>query len=219
MALDNEDQFGFPRWAYEKDFPGLKGFYDAIWKGHEYNEPRFAYDPIPHAKDLRLYGFFQSEKYFEKHSAVVRAALTPRVDTVPERLAGMVSVHVRRGDYLGLQEKHPIVPMEYYQRAMDFIRTKGAYKFLVFSDDLPWCRAQQWGPGVAVIEDMDSIPQLALTIACEHHIMANSTFSWWGSWLDPRPEKTVIAPAKWFGETHQEEFPTKDLFPARWIVI
>lgn len=217
LALDHGEEYAFPKWQYEKDFHLSGCFHKDLPPGPEYSERRFCYDPIPYSPGLRLHGFFQSEKYFRAHSDVVRQALTPLPCGVPFK--GVASVHVRRGDYLKLPEKHPVLPMSWHQVAMGLLRARGVMDFLVFSDDLEWCRAQKWGPGVRVIGDMGPIEQLALTIACEHHVLANSTFSWWGAWLDPRPGKVVIAPADWFGPKFRGEFDTADLFPKGWIVV
>jgi glycosyl transferase family 11 len=102
---------------------------------------------------------------------------------------------------------------------MNIMRGLGIHRFLVFSDDLEWCRSQEWGPGARIIEPLGPIEQLAQTIACEHHVMANSTFSWWGAWLNPDPGKVVVAPSMWFGKKYQEEFDTRDLFPEGWVVV
>lgn len=217
LALDHGEEYGFPRWQYEKEFSLQGCFHEILPAGPEYKEPRFRYDPIPYKPGLRLHGFFQSEKYFRVHSEEVRKALTPLARVAP--LRGVASLHVRRGDYLQLPDKHPVLPFSWHQVAMGLLRAHGVRDFLVFSDDLEWCRAQKWAPGVRVIGDMGPIEQLALTIACEHHILANSTFSWWGAWLDRKPGKMVVAPSDWFGPKVREEFDTADLFPSGWMVV
>lgn len=219
LALDNGDTFGFPRWEYEKAFNLSGCFYDSIPITQLYREPRFAFDAIPYESDLSIEGFFQSEKYFARHADVIRLSLSPRAWSQAAGFSGMASLHVRRGDYLLLSEKHPVVPMSHYLKAMEVLREHGTNRFLVFSDDLPWCRAQAWPADVEIIPDMDTLEQFSLTMNCEHHILANSTFSWWTAWLDPKPGKMVIAPAAWFGKAYQAEFPTADLFPPEWITL
>lgn len=221
-ALDNGEEYGFPHWEYEKDFPLSGCFKDQLPDGPDYYQPRFQFDPIPYYPGLRLHGFFQSEQYFLTHESKIRKALTPlkavSSNGLVEHRAGVASVHVRRGDYLQLQDKHPIQDMDYYKKAISKARDLGVKEFLVFSDDLSWCRAQDWGASCKVIDDMGAIDQLAQTIQCEHHILANSSFSWWGAWLAPKPTQVIIAPSKWFGVAHHAVFNTKDLFPAHWMV-
>jgi hypothetical protein len=219
VALDHGDGYGFPRWEYERRFTLNGCFHDTLPEGPLYREPSFSYTPIPYAPSLRLEGFFQSEKYFIGHADYVRRVLTPLGWSPREDLKRTASLHVRRGDYLQLQEKHPIIPMSWYDKTIELLRNEGVQKFLVFSDDLRWCRLQEWPVDVTVIGDLSVLQQFSLTMACHHHILANSTFSWWSAWLDPKPEKVVIAPAAWFGEGYAAECPTGDLFPSGWAVL
>lgn len=217
LALDHGVRSHFPRWQHEKDFPNAEGFVDEIPTGPQYVEPHFHYAPIPFRHDLQLSGFFQSELYFKRHEGKVRRALTPR--GISERLADTASVHVRRGDYLKLPDHHPILPMHYYRQAMDLCRGLGVRRFLVFSDELPWCRENfPKHHDTIVIPDLPPVAQLALTISCGHHILANSTFSWWGAWLDPDSDKTVIAPSLWFGPGYAH-YSTRTLFPPEWVLL
>lgn len=215
LAMDHQERFGFPRWEYEGQFAIEGCFHDILPGGPSYQERSYSYEPIPYQPNLRLQGFFQSEKYFSRHEDQVRKLLTPKV--IVERRPETASVHVRRGDYLLLPEKHPILGPEYYEAAVSHLRGRGISRFLVFSDDLPWCREHFASPPCEVIPDMPAIDQLALTIACGHHIMANSSFSWWGAWLDPNPNKLVIAPKVWFGPAVYRD--TKDQIPASWVVV
>lgn len=217
-AIDAGDEYGFPRWEHEGRFPVSGCFLDALPEGSPYQEPHFSHDPIPKMKSLRLHGYFQSEKYFARHASLIRKLLSPSV-VVPER-PDAVSVHVRRGDYMLLPTHHPILPMSYFLSAAEALERQGARRFLVFSDDLPWCREQAVfsRPPFEIIPDMGPLEQLALTISCTHHIMANSTFSWWAAWLDPKPGKIIVAPRLWFGPGYAH-FDTKDLIPDGWLVL
>ena len=218
VAGANRDVYGFPRWVHEGDFPVFGCFHERLPEGPEHLEAGFSYSPIPYRPELRLRGYFQSEKYFAHCAAQIRELFTPLRQSRYPRLEGTASVHVRRGDYLLLPEHHPVLPREYHWTAMDCLRQAGIRRFLVMSDDLPWCRAVHWGQGVEVIGDLSPLDQLALTISCRAHVMANSTFSWWGAWLDPDPDKRVIAPKRWFGPGYAH-FDTKDLFPEGWILL
>jgi hypothetical protein len=215
LALEHHEEFGFPRWEYEGEFRIHGCFRDKLPEGPDYREPRYCYDPIPYQSGLRLQGFFQSEKYFIRYQGLVRDLLTPKICV--EQKPDTASVHVRRGDYLLLQDKHPVLGPEYYEAAVSRLQSLGISRFLVFSDDLPWCREYFTPPVFEVIRDLSPIDQLALTIGCGHHIMANSTFSWWGAWLDPKPGKIVIAPKRWFGPAVERD--TKDQIPESWLVM
>ena len=218
LALDHEEEYGFPRWAHERFFPLTGCFKDVIPEGPRYKELRFCYDPIPYQPNLGLSGFFQSEKYFSRQASKIRSLLTPF--GVPDRseFIATASLHVRRGDYQLLPDKHPLVPIEYYEMATDSLLAKGVKRIIVFSDDLEWCRKTFLGSPYEVIPDMPGIKQLAWTIACEHHVMANSTFSWWGAWLNPNPDKVVIAPREWFGPAYAN-YDTRDLLPEEWTTL
>jgi hypothetical protein len=218
VALDHGDSWGFPRWEHEREFPISGCFHASVPEGPEYREKRFAYDPIPYQPGLRLHGYFQSEKYFERHSEVVRKLFTPRGVPPKSDFGHVASLQVRRGDYLPIQDRHPILSMDYYEKAMEVLQAQGIKKFIVLSDDLEWCRVNFTQPGVAVVPPMDPIAQFKLTLACRHHVMANSTFSWWTAWLDPDPGKIVIAPRQWFGPTHAC-FKTTDLYARNWWVM
>ena len=106
--------------------------------------------------------------------------------------------------------------MQYYQKAMELV---GADKFLVFSDDMRWCKAHFTGNNFEFSEGNLPHVDLGLMIGCEHHITANSSFSWWGAWLDPNLQKTVVSPKQWFGSAMTSSHPIDDLIPSDWELI
>lgn len=218
LAMDNGDLYGFPRWDHEKDFPLLGCFHDRLPGGPDYKEPAFSYSRIPYSPGLRLHGYFQSEKYFKHREADIRKLFTPLAMPDRERFKETASLQVRRGGYLSLPNYHPILPMDYYERATKYLMGQGIRKILVFSDDLPWCREHFREPRYEVIPEMTAIQQFAWTISCRHHVMANSTFSWWSAWLNPAPDKIVIAPKLWFGPGYAH-YDTRDLLPPEWVVM
>lgn len=176
-------------------------------------------------------GFYQSEKYFEGIKDEVRQAFTFDQSQANEKslkmLARMdnednaVSLHVRRGDYL--QAKHwnaigHICQLPYYQNALSKLKELVAEPvFYVFSDDIDWVKDNlplenaifvDWNKG------QDSWQDMMLMSHCRHHIICNSTFSWWGAWLDPRKDKIVIAPERWTQYTVSDE-----VVPSSWIQV
>lgn len=221
LAMEHREVYGFPRWDYEGRFGVAGCFYDRPPRnGAECRERRFAWDPIPYKPETRLYGYFQSEKYFGEFAPLIRRLLTPRVEITRAKYLGVASVHVRRGDYLDKPDCHPPQQVDYYERAEAVCRRKGITEFLVFGDDRAWCRDHLAGrKGWRMSEPGDEVAHLAEMAACEAHVVANSSFSWWGAWLDPRDEKFVVAPKAWFGPTLAPTHPTSDLIPPRWRVL
>lgn len=193
-------------------------------------EPGFAAEVTRLRGPVWLHGYFQSERYFADHAPAIRTEFTPRAapDAANAALLGeitastSVSVHVRRGDYVRnprFNALHGTCPPEYYASAA--ARMAGRLKdavFYVFSDEPDWARKNLSLPGAVRVVDHNTggpaSEDLRLMSACRHHIIANSTFSWWGAWLNPRPDKKVIAPARWFAREGHEN---PDLLPASWL--
>jgi hypothetical protein len=133
---------------------------------------------------------------------------------VAERIAAApmpVSIHIRRGDYLTVFGEHAMLSSQYYEAAMARMRTQFPNcSFFIFTDDV--AHAREWiadKPGCTIVDHNDALTaheDLWLMSTCRHHIIANSTFSWWGAWLNPRTDKCVTAPSDWLGfktaETH-----------------
>jgi hypothetical protein len=181
-----------------------------------YEEPHFHYKKIPYKKNLNLSGYFQAQDYFIDSRKTLCKLLRPRI--VPNPMKDTASLHVRRGDYLQshLSGCFHNLKMDYYKAAMSIV---GAKKYLVFSDDTVWCKKHFVGPKFTVIEHNSPMVDLGMQMACEHNIIANSSFSWWAAWLNPNPDKKVIAPIKWFGPKLIPTHNTKDLIPGGWIKI
>ena len=176
-----------------------------------------------------LEGYWQSEKYFASVSDRIRrefrlasAMTAPRMTVLTEiKGTNAVSVHVRRGDYVTSPQAnaiHGVLEPSWYHSAMSRMAERLVEPtFFVFSDDPAWARANlpsAW-PTVFVEPKDDGLDaqDMLLMAACSNHIIANSTFSWWGAWLNPAPTKHVIAPLHWFrSEAHTD----KDLVPSTW---
>lgn len=182
---------------------------------YEHRERSHGYLPIPHAMNVILNGYFQSYKYFDKYRKEV-------IDSfgIPfETKKGVCSIHVRRGDYLLYPTKHPVVTPRYLFDAIEEVfNTKGIEKYLVFSDDIEWCK--NLFNNVAAIDDdkSDKIPikfefsegkseleDLASMSSCEHNIISNSSYSWWAAYLNQNSEKLVVTPHEdnWFGSDNR----------------
>lgn len=212
-ALQNNTNYCFPPWQYEKNFNLHNCFSSNINTVETYRERVFYYDPIPAYKNIDLFGYFQSWKYFEHHKEEIINLLTPIHNF--EREPGLCSIHVRRGDYLEKQDCHPLMTMDYYQEAM---KKSGCSKFILFSDDMRWCKKNFKGDEYEYAERNSPPVDLAIMVKrCESNIICNSSFSWWGAYLNQFLDKKIIAPIKWFGPKLAHD--TKDLLPESWIKI
>ena len=164
--------------------------------------------------NVYLEGYWTDERYFRDMSHELRSEFTLRGELSPyhrrmsEAIAGSesVSVHVRRGDYVTHDRFRPIFDIcnrEYYAKAIDeIVRTVPDPRFFVFSDDIEWARRHlRTGHDTAYVSQADGDSpdeELVLMSLCRHNIIANSTFSWWGAWLNRNEGKRVVAPGKWF---------------------
>lgn len=160
-------------------------------------------------RNIILDGYWQTEKYFKEFRPEVIAAFN-----LPWQMdEGTVAVHVRRGDYLRLKEKHPPVPKEWIEKAMDLFP---GHSFVFFSDDTAWCK-KEFGnrKGVAFSEGRTELQDITGISWCQHQICSASTFSWWGAWLNQNPKKRVILPKLWYQPGHGG-LDTKDIIPKEW---
>jgi hypothetical protein len=194
---------------------------------HLWKEPTFSYRPIP-AGINALTGYFQTDKYFRDISDEVCALFTPpepiriAVETkhaallTPPMLSDAVVVHVRRTDYVASTTVHGILDVAYYERAIAAARKFSSGPLLVFSDDLPWCRAQSMFAGAIFVDEPTDYMALYLMSQFRHIVIANSTFSWWAAYMGPQP-KTVIAPSRWFGPSGPKD--VDDLYLDHWHLV
>lgn len=194
-------------------------------------ERSFAFDPT--ILDLRgnvlLDGYWQSERYFADIAGIIRREFQVKgaLDSVnaayAERIASTdsVSIHVRRGDYVAnsaTNAVHGTCGLDYYHRAVAEIAGKVSQPhFFLFSDDPDWVRMNfQPGFAITVVDangEAKPCEDMRLMSLCRHNIIANSSFSWWGAWLNANPGKIVITPERWFnGDSHD----TRDLIPSGW---
>lgn len=179
-------------------------------------------DVILPKQDIKLWGYFQSYKYFDKIKKEIVELFSPNqqdIKYIQEKYKtgkDVVSLHVRRGNYLDLSDYHHNLQLEYYLNAINYFPSK---TFLICSDDIEWCKKNFKGKKFQFIEsEKDYIDLYAMSL-CEHNIISNSTFSWWSAYLNKNPNKTVIYPDKWFGPKSPQEYKTIDLFPDEWVCL
>ncbi|WP_166443626.1 alpha-1,2-fucosyltransferase [Rhabdaerophilum calidifontis] len=201
------------------------------WRGPVHVERGFGHDPAiaALAGDALIAGYFQSPRYFEDRAEAIAALLDPARLAGPGaagravRLEGetSVAVHVRRGDYASgtAGAVHPVLPEAYYIAAAQAVRARVAgARFFVFSDDAAAAAVLAARLGDAEpMAGADAGEDLYLMSRARHHVIANSSFSWWSAWLDRRPGGMRIAPRLWFTPAAAATRPTDDLFPADWM--
>ena len=170
-----------------------------------------------------LEGYWGSEKYFKENGEVIRKCLSCDSNFI-EKIKNsiyrdvftrnVVSVHVRRTDYITSNGYHPVQPISYYKEALSFFKE---YDFLyVFSDDIEWCKKNLEFDNLHFVEGLEDIEDMWLMSLCKNNIIANSTFSWWGAWLNKNPDKIIVSPKKWLGSPDIDE---SNIIPESWIKI
>lgn len=205
--------------VYKSLFPNFN------WDEHK--EPRlypisrhnvpFVYTDIALENGVEYVGYFQSEKNFPDKD-LVRWLFEPS-EGVKEILSfpfgGEItcSIHVRRQDYLKLSAHHANLDMDYYNKAMWTLEPFNVDRFLIFSDDIEWCKTVFKGDQFVFMDTPEFIALFQMGL-CNHNIIANSSLSWWGAWLREDLDKVIIAPEKWFGINGPDP---KDIIPFRWI--
>jgi len=182
-------------------------------KTAEYQEKSPLFDKSVWEKDRAyLVGWWQSDKYFKNIKEEVQTAFTFKNIALSERMreyerkmqeTNSVSLHIRRGDYLEVSDVYGgICTQEYYEKAMKQMEEwHPDCHFFVFTNDVRWVKEHYHGNNLTIVEGNDEDAgyiDMYLMTRCKHYILANSSFSWWGCYLNPSKEKKVIAPSKWF---------------------
>lgn len=157
-------------------------------------------------------GYWQNEKYIQDIREDVLSFIDFNIDH-DFNFKDSCSLHVRRGDYLNVPHIHTIQPIDYYQKALDIIQPKG--NLFIFSDDINWCKENFKFEKMIFMEDNSNINDLKFMSLCENNIIANSSFSWMGAWLNQNKNKKVVFPKQWFGDREN----TSDTKPKEWIQL
>ena len=152
-------------------------------------------------------GYFQTEKYFEhcldkvREIFIFKEEIRDRANQWIEsyKQHNLVSLHVRRTDYVHLPNHHPLCTLDYYKAA---IAEFPDAHFIIFSDDIEWCKENLQIENATFADTGSDYVDLCVMSMCNHHIIANSSYSWWGAWLNSSETKRVIAPKIWFGPAY-----------------
>jgi hypothetical protein len=180
------------------------------------------YNPIKYTDNIYLHGTFQSEKYFDQN--IVRSLFQIPMELKSSLLQkyghviskDVTSIHVRRGDYLKRPHEYNVTSMNYFKKA---IRRIGKdTPFLIISDDIQWCKQHFMGANFFFADNNSALEDLYLQSLCKNNIISNSSFSWWGAWLNQNPNKVVISPKPWYGKS-LSYIRTDDLIPPGWIQL
>jgi hypothetical protein len=185
-----------------------------------YQEQKFTFESeIYNIQDnTAIEGYFQSYKYFNDYKNEIlkeftfKSVILEKCKQFISQYPNSVAIHVRRGDYV----KHPgfwTITPEYIQEALQYFNDD-EYTFLIFSDDIEWCK-HIFPEGVIFVEGNNQFEDLCLMSLCKHNIISNSSYSWWGAYLNQNENKRIIAPSNWFTNPK----PLNDLYPNNWIII
>ena len=189
-----------------------------------FRQEGFKYVEIPYKNNILLDGGFQSYKYFDE-SIVQELFAIP--DNIKKEIKNkyndifkepVISVNVRRGDYCLIPHKLPVCSKSYFQKAMS--KFPGNSRFVFISDDIDWCKKNFKGTNIYYLENSNPLIDLYAQTLCTDNIISNSTFSWWGAYLNSNPNKKVIYPNPWFGKyAKNNKSDVEDLIPKEWISI
>jgi hypothetical protein len=196
-----------------------------------YNEPYFYYNKIPENAEI-IKGYYQSEKYFShNYDKIIDMLEIRNMQEKNKLLFKSIAIHFRIGDYLSLLDNHNILQPLYYFNAINELSSKiniNEYTFVIFSeksnDEYINKYIEILNLPIKFIKIYDIMPNLTdyeeflYMSNCEHFIIANSTFSWWGAYLSNNKNKIVICPNEWFGPKLKNN-NLSDLFPEKWIKI
>lgn len=198
--------------------------------------PSFITDYFTVKGNIFLNGYWQSEKYFLQITPIIKDEFNFRIKVMNSykrkiMQTNSVAIHIRRGDYISnkiTKEFHGICSNEYYANSIEYIHYKiKSPFFFIFSDDLDWCRKKfvdiLKSNDYLFVESTTDIIDLQLMSLCKHNIIANSSFSWWASWLNNNRDKIVIAPQIWINPdsywAKKWKLSTDFIIPDTWIKI
>lgn len=203
-------------------FRNLK-FVDKIENLKIVSEPTFEYSGVnPLETNTSFYGYYQSTKNWFGYEEKIRNIFTCDESTIyklqkkyPQlQEQNTLSIHIRRSEYLKLSEIHPTISLEYIEKAIELI---GNYSTtFIFSDDHDWVKQNLNLDNSIYIDEEEDFLELWLMGLCQNHIISNSTFSWWGVFLNKNKNKNIIAPSVWFGPKGPN---AKDIYEPYWTII
>jgi hypothetical protein len=241
IAIDNNTDCSFPNLEQHLHYLNSDKKYNPTFNhGGEYinflsklqitatttnNVVRYPFNYVqspPFNTDVIIDGFFQSEKYFIHNRQSILEFIKPTreiLNIINDKYSNIIngkstSIHIRRGDYVNHPTHHPVQSLEYYNKGMELLKDK-TETFVVFSDDIEWCKSNLKGNDIIYIDNEKDYIEIYLMSICDNNIISNSSFSWWGAWLNENKNKIVVGPNKWFGSAINHD--TSDVLPETWI--
>jgi len=210
-------------------------------KAFTYNTIQFPVSLPLHILDKKIFmlqGYYQSPKYFDMYFQTINKLL--KIDEIKVKLTNkyfqlinedsLVSMHFRLGDYKKLPEHYVILSIDYYRAALNRILIANKLTKVLYFCEEP--DLEEVEAIIAILKtefsmltfvradpDLEDWEQLILMSLCRHNIIANSTFSWWGAYLNIYKQKMVVCPSAWFGIKLEQSHLLKDLYPDKWIKI
>lgn len=229
-----ESTNNIPFWGKQCDTRFKRKVHDIIFSNYLIKDQESGFDSSvfnSYFKKIVFDGYFQCPKYFENYRTEILKDFSfsnnanENFNAVKNQIinTNSISLHIRRGDYLNHQNAaiHGVLGLDYYLASIShFKKHFQDYVFFVFSDDISWCKDVFKGSEFKFIETQfgfSDIDEMHLMSLCHHNIIANSSFSWWGAWLNQNPNKTVIAPKYWFSDFERNK--KWDIYPAGWFLI
>lgn len=236
LAVKNNKQVSLKKpWNYKDYFELNKKYNNILCYGatdkikFNYEEPFFNFTKINFVDDINLSGYFQSELYFsDEEINIADLFFNPKIDLLNNlikkyeiRNTYNVSIHIRRGDYVKYSNYFcDLTKSDYYKNCISqVLYNNNNVKFFVFSDDIEYSKnfiksITKYDNIIFVAEAQDILEMFLMSL-CNDNIIANSTFSWWGAYLNKNTNKRIFYPTEWFGPDYKE-YNTKDLIPKSW---
>lgn len=197
-----------------------------------FRENGMSIQSFPLRQNMEIFGYFQSDNYFSKYkNEIVELFLDYKNDlNLKEFDKPTIGIHIRRGDYVKLQHAHVVLPVSYYNNALNLMAQKlgfenvqqmnETYTFVIFSDDIDWCKKAFFNnKNVKYMEGNKAVVDLYYMNMCDHNIMANSTFSYWGTYLRDNTDRIIIAPKNWFNPNFRKPSEWQTIYRDDMIVI
>ena len=168
-------------------------------------------------------GYWQNENYFKKYSEAVKQLFSAPIEFIEKAYVQypflkdsiVTAISVRRGDYLIYKEYHPVVSREYVDVALSKVPVS-SYN-LIFTDDIPWCKENLSHINNVQFVEAPVHEQMWLMSLCDHFVISNSSFSWWGAYLSRNPNKVVIAPETWYGPNGPKTW--QEIYCEGWTIL
>ena len=228
LSVYNNEEFIIDGLFYIEDF-FTEISRDYIYE--EYYEKSMSYynviNDLPAHTNINFNGFYQSEKYFKSNCNEIKNMfefksnikyISDKIycDSIKRNSLPVISIHIRRTDYIQLKDKHVNLEIGYYDSAIKIMKELiGNFNIIIFSDDIEWCKENLKYENIIYYSSHSSYIDMCLMSLCDHNIIANSTFGWWGAYLNKNPHKLIISPLKWY----HLPFDNPDINLDSWITI